>query len=144
MKQVLNDAMMTRKVNQMSIPKELKTKNRALLFRRFLCLFLAATMAQSIPMQITFAQTDDLDRLFDDEDDLTEPPGTFNVPPPPPVGGKSTTPDLGGPAGFPDEGGSQGKFPTPQNGKGIRHAKAPTQTKKTESKKPDSKKTNNG
>lgn len=88
-----------------------------------------------------FAQNDDLDRLFDDEDELNEPPqGTFQPPPPPappmPPGG---APDFASPpAGFPpDDSGSARKFPTPQgSSRPPIAAKKPAPPKKGDPKKP--------
>jgi general secretion pathway protein D len=74
---------------------------------------------------------DDLDRLFDDDEDLMDMPGGFNnnvpPPPPPPPPGPSQPADANPPAGFPNDpggGSGGGRFPNPQgmggSGKGIK------------------------
>ena len=74
-------------------------------------LFLACLMVIAPMPHAAFAQEDDLDRLFDDEELENEPPpGAFQPPPPPPPPGGNQ--DFNPPAGFPQD---DRRFPTPQN-----------------------------
>lgn len=113
--------------------------------RALLCLVLAGLMAQAVPAPKAFAQNDDLDRLFDDEEELNEPPaGAFQngnaVPPAPPIGQPPNSADIQPPAGFPpDDGGGSRRFPTPQGGGGGKPSgKVPAArvTAKKDTKKP--------
>lgn len=93
--------------------------------KTLLKLLLVGLIAQgSVPR--ASAQNDDLDRLFDDEEELNEAPGNFNSAPPPAPRGQTAAPDTGGQAGFPSDSGSSSKFPTVQGGKATARAKAPT------------------
>jgi len=67
----------------------------------------------SVPIQVSAQTSDDLDRLFEDDDEFNmPPPSQFNPPPMPPPGGPpGGPPDMG--AGFPRDTGG-GKFPTPE------------------------------
>jgi general secretion pathway protein D len=77
--------------------------------RALLSFIIAALLTQAVPQPRAFAQNDELDNLFD-EDELNEPIGTFNQippPPPPPPPGSSGSSDFS-PPGFP---GGSSNFP---------------------------------